>query len=427
MKTIELFLALLSAGVNKGIYNIDELLTVEEWDSLYKYSMQQNVLPIIYEQLDLSGVFDLADKVVISKEEKLQKRAFAALRYKRMFHENTMSFMAAQVQRTEWFYVYYDQILQTGIRPLVVKGIICRNTYPSPDLRPSGDEDIYVRFEDYPKIKECLIGNGFHLTDKSVGESMLEELSFLNPISGVLYEVHTNLMPRKSSFYEKHNAVFEGAFEKATLTVFEGHEIYTLEETQHLFFLLSHLLKHFVAGGVGIRQLCDIVMFIKKYHEIINWKEFEQWLDKYHLEIFWMNLMDLGARYLDFKPIKYNVPMYTKIKPDSTAILEDMFEAGVFGMSSMARMHSANLTIKAAENEKPGLAGGFLKALFPPVETMKSRYPYLRKKGWLLPVAYVNRFVKYIGNENEQRDKSGKTVVELGKERIELLKKYGII
>lgn len=430
MNTMELFLALLSAGLNKTEYNIDELLTVEEWNTLYKYSMQQNVLPIIYEQLMFSGVFELAEKVIAGKNERLQEEAFAAIRYCDMFRDKTFQFTADQVKRTQWFYEYYEQILRLGIRLIVVKGIICRNTYPNPDLRPSGDEDLYIELKDYPILKEFLQKNGFRLTSKSAGESMLEELEFLNPREGVLYEVHTSLMPKTSSFYDKHNVIFEDAFKKATIAVFEGHEIYTLEETQHLFFLLSHLLKHFVAGGVGIRQLCDILLFIKKYHEVIDWRTFKGWLKSYHLETFWANLMDIGIRYLGFKPGKYNVPMYDKIVPDSAAILDDMFEAGVFGMSSMARMHSANLTIKAAEADKRGVikeSFSLLRAIFPSVTSMREKYPYLKDNRLLLPKAYVQRIIKFLRNRSEQSDEKGRSVVKLGRERTKMLKKYDIV
>ncbi len=418
-------MSLLAAGINKTEYRIEELPSTEEWDELYRYSMQQNLLPLIYEQLVFSGVFDLAEKAIAGKT--VEERAFAAIRYRGMFFDNTMSFTTDQVQRTELFYRHYERMVAVGVRPIVVKGIICRNTYPKPDLRPSGDEDLYVKIEEYPRLKEFLFANGFRLTEKSAAEDMSEELEFLNPEKGVLYEVHTTLMPKISSFYDKHNEAFEGAFELAKADTFEGHEIFTLEETQHLFFLLSHLLKHFVAGGVGIRQLCDIVMFIRKYHGTIDWQEFRDWLHEFHLEIFWANLMDIAVRYLAFEPGKYNVPMYPAVTPDSDEILADMFEAGVFGMSSMARMHSAAMTLKAAEDEKAGMAGSVLGALFPSMERMQERYPELKEKRYLLPVAYGKRIVKFIKSKNEQKDESGKSVVELGRARVASLKKYGII
>lgn len=427
MNTIERFMALLSAGINKTEYRIDELPAVEEWDALYQYSWQQNLLPLIAEQLVFSGVYELAQQVIAGKAVQGQERAFAAIRYRSMFYDKMMGLITEQVRLTAQFYEDYEQFLAAGIRPIVVKGIICRNTYPKPDLRPSGDEDLYVQMEDYPKIKNVLYANGFVLAEQSDDESMLEEVVFLNLRKGIIYEVHTSLMPRISSFYDKHNAAFEGDFEQMKAETFEGHEIYTLEETQHLFFLLSHLLKHFVAGGVGIRQLCDIIMFIRKYHEAIDWQKFKGWIEQYHLEIFWVNLMEIGIRYLAFEPERYNVPMYASMKPDPEAILADMFAAGAYGMSSMARRHSANLTIKAAEDEKAGMTGGILKALFPSAEKMAERYPYLKEKKYLLPVAYGKRIMTFLKNKSEQSDESGRSVMELGRERMDMLKKYGIV
>ena len=180
--SIERFMALLAAGLNQTEYRIDTLPAVEEWDTLYKYSLQQNLLPIISEQLVFSGVYELAGKAISGKDAKEQKEAFAAIRYRSMFYENMMAFSTDQVQRTVQFYDYYEKIAAAGMRPIVVKGIVCRNTYPKPDLRPSGDEDLYVRPEDYQKVKKVLLENGFRLTDRSADgayESDAEDLFIL--------------------------------------------------------------------------------------------------------------------------------------------------------------------------------------------------------------------------------------------------------
>ena len=45
----------------------------------------------------------------------------------------------------------------------------------------------------------------------------------------------------------------------------QGQSIFTLEETHHLFYLLCHSFKHFLHGGVRIRQICDMVQMIRVY------------------------------------------------------------------------------------------------------------------------------------------------------------------
>ena len=38
----------------------------------------------------------------------------------------------------------FDKMRQNGLTPLIVKGIVCRDLYPNPDLRTSNDEDLYI-------------------------------------------------------------------------------------------------------------------------------------------------------------------------------------------------------------------------------------------------------------------------------------------
>ena len=38
----------------------------------------------------------------------------------------------------------FDKMRQNELTPLIVKGIVCRDLYPNPDLRTSNDEDLYI-------------------------------------------------------------------------------------------------------------------------------------------------------------------------------------------------------------------------------------------------------------------------------------------
>lgn len=49
-----------------------------------------------------------------------------------------------QTMRTNEFLELNKKLHAAGVRPLVVKGIICRNLYPQPDYRRFGDEDVLV-------------------------------------------------------------------------------------------------------------------------------------------------------------------------------------------------------------------------------------------------------------------------------------------
>lgn len=40
----------------------------------------------------------------------------------------------------------------------------------------------------------------------------------------------------------------------------------------HLIFLLLHAFKHFISSGVGVRQLCDIALWMRRFGAQIDWQ-----------------------------------------------------------------------------------------------------------------------------------------------------------
>lgn len=77
----------------------------------------------------------------------------------------------------------------------------------------------------------------------------------------------------------------------------------------------------------------------------------------------------------------------------------------------------------------PRKAGnGLLKTVFPPARQLAGRYPYLKEKPYLLPLARVNRILKY-GKETAggSADNNAAQSIKIGNGRVALLKEYGII
>ena len=113
-----------------------------------------------------------------------------------------------------------------------------------------------------------------------------------------------------------------------------------------------------------------------------------------------------------------------KLRPDSEALLIDILDAGSFGKSSAGRIHSANITLYAAETgAEKHIAGGIWKSLVPEASYMKNKYPYAARYPFLLPAAFVQRILKWLG----QGEKEQKSSIEVGAGRVELLKKYDMI
>ena len=56
----------------------------------------------------------------------------------------------------------FDKMRQNGLTPLIVKGIVCRDLYPNPDLRTSNDEDLYIPRDQFGKMDEIFAGRGIY-------------------------------------------------------------------------------------------------------------------------------------------------------------------------------------------------------------------------------------------------------------------------
>ena len=77
-----------------------------------------------------------------------------------------------------------------------------------------------------------------------------------------------------------------------------------------------------------------------------------------------MNVLDIGVCYLGISWEEMGLTKPSDIDIDCTALLDDMLDGGIFGQNDMNRVHSANITLNAAEHEKASAASGIAASLF---------------------------------------------------------------
>ena len=83
--------------------------------------------------------------------------------FRQEVRRQTMGQTAAQIRRTQAFAAVYQELLIQGIRPVVVKGLVCRELYPTPEQRISGDEDLLLDPESFCCCVELLKQRGMEL------------------------------------------------------------------------------------------------------------------------------------------------------------------------------------------------------------------------------------------------------------------------
>ena len=405
MDNKELFLCILKKYIHPDHEKIEiKDMTDEKWNNLFQMAVIHSVLPIIHEAIWQEEAY-----------KKLPENVKEVLKY------TSKRDIIRQSQYTAYFIELYKIFLKNGLKPLVVKGLILRNMYKDPDYRASGDEDILIKKDDFDKMDQILLQCGF-LREKIEDPKDQHEISYYNRNNGFHLELHLTLFPKESGAYGRLNENFQNVFERSIKECINAVDIYTLDVTQHMLYLFCHGLKHFLHSGFGIRQLCDMVLFAETYGADIDWDEIISIMKKENMYVFVMNLLDIGERYLGFSWKKANLQRPEEELLDSEQLLDDLLLSGVYGKSNEERNHSANITLQAAESKKG--KKGLVRSLFPEYSYMCRQYSYLKKYKILLPVAWIQRIFTYA---KHTENKTIRQTVDIGNQRVGLLKKYNII
>lgn len=365
---------------------------------------------------DYQELFDLANQHQISALIYNQIYNFDDFpeEIKQRWKRDALKINAFQTRKTMKILQVYRQFLNQGVKVLIVKGLVCRSLYPQPDNRQSNDEDLYVQKEEYKAVKDILLKNNFTVVSDSN-----DVTTFIDPVSGLSIELHTALFSMESKAYGNYQRYFDQAFDKCIVHSIDGVDVYSLEYTQHLLFLILHFVKHFFHGGVGIRQVVDIVMYSEAYGDKVNWDRLYDILKALNIYVLIVNLFAMAHDLLEFDYTKIKVPEGID-KSDYQDLFEDIMDAGIFGQSSSERVHSATITLNTISDGKTSV----LKSIFPSLKEMRGKYKYLNKYPILLPIAYLSRIANYKKNNSS---KNSKKTIEVGKQRIGLLKKYKVI
>lgn len=412
----QLFLEALKAALKNEQVEWNNKIEDQEWMDLFRMAEVHQILPMIYEAVYRCPAAQMADPQILAPAKMQMVRA-----------------VIMQTQKTGEFEPLYRYLQSEGICPLVVKGIICRNIYPNPDYRISGDEDLLIRPEDFKRCHERLLSYGMQTSECDMSEEELEriyEVPYGKKGSLIYIELHKSLFPPESDAYGDLNRFFENVYTDAIEIRIDKTNIRTMGYTDHLFYLICHAFKHFLHSGFGIRQVCDIILFANAYGDAIDWERVLKQCREIQADLFAAALFGIGEKYLTFDPERaHYTESWREIQVDETDMLMDLLDSGIYGNANMSRKHSSNMTLDAVAADKSGKKAGntVLKSLFPSAKKLESRYPYLRKYPVLLPIAWADRILKYRKETAAGGDNAAADSVKIGNQRIELMKKYGII
>ena len=411
-ETMKLFLMILRSALKDQRPELDRDIPTEQWQALFRLADIHKLLPLFYEAVQALPSLDREQALLADMKQKVRCQVIA------------------QTLRTGEFLTLNDRLQEAGVRPLVVKGVVCRNLYPKPDHRLSSDEDLLVPAGEFERCHRVLTEFGMATTEPAQNLESAFELPYRKEGSPLYIELHKQLFAPGSEAYGHMNRFFERVHERAVTMDIQGHRVYTMDPTDHLFYLLCHALKHFLHSGFGIRQVCDISLFANAYGDRVDWLEILENCKAIRAEKFAAAVFRIGSNHLVFDPEKAAYPsVWAEIEVDELPMLTDLLSGGLYGDSSMSRKHSSNITLDAVAAQKTGgkTKNAWISSVFPSAAKLEGRYSYLKKHPHLLPVAWFNRLWNYGKEIRRIKDDSAADALKIGNKRLDLLKTYGVL
>ncbi len=223
-----------------------------------------------------------------------------------------------------------SDLKKAGIYSLLIKGQGVAQCYERPLWRASGDIDLLLDEENYEKAKKYLVPNA---TDVDKEYSYLKHLGMT--IDGWPVELHGTFLSRLTRRIDiVVENIQDGVFKFGEVRVWQngGEDIYLPSVDNDIFFLFTHILRHYFIEGIGLRQICDWCRLLWTYRLDIYVELLEKRLKEMSLMTEWKAFAAFAVEWLGM-PVEA-MPLYsneTRWSKKAERIKRFIMKVGNFG------------------------------------------------------------------------------------------------
>ena len=316
-RTIELFYSLLRVALWGENHDLNDLPSVKELLKVVRIAKAQAVLGLVSNEVlvneKLSNLLREEDKA------KLKYFVMNNLSVSQMLNNTLVSIVL--------------ELRKHGIDPVLLKGQGIAKYYQIPELRQCGDIDIYVGQENFAKTCEVI---GAMSTPEDHQGDIPSLKHFHTRIGHAFIEIHryTDVYwPRQyDRVYQKISDA--GMHSDLVPLDFGGVPVMSPSVDFNIFFIFNHFWHHFIADGVGLRQLCDWVRLLHVNHGHIDLDYLSDVLCKMNLMEEWQVFGYIAVNTLGLPSDE--MPFYdSKCKRKAEKVLDLIMLEGNFGKENL--------------------------------------------------------------------------------------------
>lgn len=266
----QIVLLLIRAALNEGGDVDKRLLHADpiDWEGVYNLAMRQGVGAIVWDglmTLHKGGEIDMS--ATIGRELRL-KWALTVERIEKRYARQRSALARLG-----------SMLAEDGIRLSPLKGYGLSLCYPTPEHRSCSDVDIWL-FGEQQRADEIL-RTKYNIT---IDEGKHHHTVFY--IDGVMVENHydfLNIHAHHSSRPIERYLKEQAATSNERVEV-DGTMVYLPAVDCHALFILRHAASHFAATEIVLRHVIDWGLFIKRYHNTIDWCRLRTICQEQHME-----------------------------------------------------------------------------------------------------------------------------------------------
>ena len=162
----------------------------------------------------------------------------------------------------------------------LLKGLSLADCYPVPEYRKLGDLDLYLAEpEMLSQAQTVLESNGYILQDELSDHHVTYYYTFPKTGRRFILELHYRVVGQYQ--YSRTNEIVDLVYSPAKLKksaqMIHGYSYTVLPPTEYVFYMIHHMLKHYLYSGFGIRLLCDFTFYLKRHESEIDFDQIHTW------------------------------------------------------------------------------------------------------------------------------------------------------